>query len=51
MQLCLDHEKTSQLLTILDFTSEVVQKTVILANCAEEVDHLCKVSNHGYNTF
>ncbi|XP_032892374.1 putative ATP-dependent RNA helicase TDRD12 [Amblyraja radiata] len=49
VQLCLDHEKTSQLLTILDFTSEVVQKTVILANCAEEVDHLCKALDSNSN--
>ncbi|XP_078257662.1 putative ATP-dependent RNA helicase TDRD12 [Rhinoraja longicauda] len=49
VQLCLDHEKTSLLLTILDFTSEVVQKTLIFANCAEEVDHLFKALESNSN--
>ncbi|XP_060694323.1 putative ATP-dependent RNA helicase TDRD12 [Hemiscyllium ocellatum] len=42
VKVCLDCEKTSILLTMLDFTSETLQKTVIFANCAEEVDHVFK---------
>ncbi|GCC30650.1 hypothetical protein chiPu_0009103 [Chiloscyllium punctatum] len=42
VKVCLDCEKTSFLLTMLDFTSEILQKTVIFANCAEEVDHVFK---------
>ncbi|XP_059507515.1 putative ATP-dependent RNA helicase TDRD12 [Stegostoma tigrinum] len=42
VKVCLDSEKTSFLITMLDFTSEVLQKTIIFANCAEEVDHVFK---------
>ncbi|XP_043563458.1 putative ATP-dependent RNA helicase TDRD12 [Chiloscyllium plagiosum] len=42
VKVCLDCEKTSFLLTMLDFTSEILQKTVIFANCTEEVDHVFK---------
>ncbi|XP_067853678.1 putative ATP-dependent RNA helicase TDRD12 [Heptranchias perlo] len=47
VQLCLDCEKTSLLLTMLDFTSECLQKTLIFTNCAEEVDHVFKVGSYG----
>ncbi|XP_051884662.1 putative ATP-dependent RNA helicase TDRD12 [Pristis pectinata] len=49
VQLCLDHEKTSLLLTMLDFTSEILQKTLIFANCAEEVDHVFKALDSNSN--
>ncbi|XP_048461489.1 putative ATP-dependent RNA helicase TDRD12 isoform X3 [Rhincodon typus] len=42
VKVCLDCEKTSFLITMLDFTSEILQKTIIFANCAEEVDHVFK---------
>ncbi|XP_072925764.1 putative ATP-dependent RNA helicase TDRD12 [Hemitrygon akajei] len=49
VQLCLDDEKTSLLLTMLDFTSEVLQKTLIFANCAEEVNHVFKALDSNSN--
>ncbi|XP_069757871.1 putative ATP-dependent RNA helicase TDRD12 isoform X4 [Narcine bancroftii] len=49
VQLCQDHEKTSLLLTTLDFTSEILQKTLIFANCPEEVDHVFKALDSNSN--
>ncbi|XP_062923060.1 putative ATP-dependent RNA helicase TDRD12 isoform X4 [Mobula hypostoma] len=49
VQLCLDDEKTSLLLTMLDFTSEILQKTLIFANCAEEVNHVFKALDSNSN--
>ncbi|KAI4902699.1 hypothetical protein NFI96_028973 [Prochilodus magdalenae] len=44
--LCLDCNKTSVLLSSLDFSPSVPQKTVIITNSAEEVEHVYKaVSN------
>ncbi|XP_007887764.2 putative ATP-dependent RNA helicase TDRD12 [Callorhinchus milii] len=50
IHLCLDCDKTSVLLSILDFASETSLKTVIFASCAEEVDHVFKAldSNSNY---
>ncbi|XP_041047623.1 putative ATP-dependent RNA helicase TDRD12 [Carcharodon carcharias] len=49
VQVCLDCEKTSFLLTMLDFTSEVLQKTIVFTNCAEEVDHVFKALGSNSN--
>ncbi|XP_078400909.1 putative ATP-dependent RNA helicase TDRD12 [Cetorhinus maximus] len=49
VQVCLDCEKTSFLLTTLDFTSEVLQKTIVFTNCAEEVDHVFKALGSNSN--
>ncbi|XP_038662484.1 putative ATP-dependent RNA helicase TDRD12 isoform X2 [Scyliorhinus canicula] len=49
VQVCLDCEKTSFLLTMLDFTSEILQKTIIFTNCAEEVDHVFKALGSNSN--
>uniref|UniRef100_UPI00398F1961 putative ATP-dependent RNA helicase TDRD12 isoform X2 n=1 Tax=Pristiophorus japonicus TaxID=55135 RepID=UPI00398F1961 len=49
VQLCLDCEKTTLLLTMLDFTSEILQKTVIFTNCAEDVDHVFKALDSNSN--
>ncbi|XP_078068123.1 putative ATP-dependent RNA helicase TDRD12 [Mustelus asterias] len=50
VQVCLDCEKTSFLLTMLDFTSEILQKTIVFTNCTEEVDHVFRalVSNSNF---
>ncbi|KAL7867851.1 hypothetical protein SRHO_G00092350 [Serrasalmus rhombeus] len=44
--LCLDCNKTSVLLSALDFSPSVPQKTLVITNSAEEVEHVYKaVSN------
>uniref|UniRef100_A0A3B4E274 RNA helicase n=1 Tax=Pygocentrus nattereri TaxID=42514 RepID=A0A3B4E274_PYGNA len=43
--LCLDCNKTSVLLSSLDFSPSVPQKTLVITNSAEEVEHVYKVHN------
>lgn len=41
--MCLEDTKIPWLLRMLDFTPDVAHKTLVIANSAEEVEHVFKV--------